>query len=67
MADVDWDVVADTLSAFQSVIRLRTAQGWELHSWNAYESEQGGGRIGRYTEIFVASVWKRNRCAGGNV
>jgi hypothetical protein len=55
----EWDVVQDKLSAFQAVIRLRSADGWELHSWNIFEVTEGGGRITPYLTPYVASVWRR--------
>ena len=53
----DWGLIVDTLSAFQSVVRLNSANGWTLHSWNYFTEVCGGGRISPYTEHMVASLW----------
>jgi hypothetical protein len=58
---VEWEVGGDQLTALGPTIRLRVADGWELHSWNIFTRMEGGGRITPYPEEMFFAVWKKEQ------
>jgi hypothetical protein len=55
--EVTWETVVEKLEAFGPLVRLRTAKGWELHSWNLFETSEGG--IFRYPQMMVCTLWRK--------
>jgi hypothetical protein len=54
-----WEAGGDHLTALGPSIRLRAADGWELHSWHIFTRIEGGGRISPYPLEMFYAVWKR--------
>ena len=63
MTSEEWDASGDTLLALRPTIRLRAADGWELHSWNIFTEMRGGGRISPYSQSMFYAVWRRIQAA----